>query len=108
MPVYVISQNKIIDDGWVPEYRAKIHDIIQRHGGKYLARSANIKTLEGDPPDVSLISILEFPTANAVEAALNDPELVALSQARQAGSKASTVLVDDTDVDGTIPYLQKG
>lgn len=108
MPVYVIGQTKVIDDKWIPEYRAKIHDIIQRHGGKYLTRSANIKTLEGDAPDVSLIAILEFPSAEAVEAMLNDPEYVALSEARRAGSKGSMVLIDDTDVGGSIPYLQKG
>jgi uncharacterized protein (DUF1330 family) len=108
VPVYVIGQNKIIDNSWVPEYRAKIHGIVERHGGRFLTRSANIKTIEGDPPDVSLIAILEFPTAEAAEAMLSDPEHIALSKARRAGSKGSMVLIDDTDVGGSIPYLRKG
>ena len=50
MPAYLIAEVKINDDSWVPEYAAKVHDIAAKHGGRYLSRSGNITTLEGDPP----------------------------------------------------------
>jgi Domain of unknown function (DUF1330) len=39
MTVYVIADVKVTDDRWVPGYAASVHDIVHKHGGKYLARS---------------------------------------------------------------------
>jgi len=46
MTAYVIADIKVTDDKWVPAYAAKVHDLVHKHGGKYLARSGNVKTLE--------------------------------------------------------------
>ena len=108
MTVYVIADIKVIDDSWVPEYAASVHDIVDRHGGKYLARSGNVKTLEGEPLDTTLIALLAFPNNEAVEAFASDPEYAPYGQARQAGSESRFQLIDDTDIAGTIPYLKKG
>jgi uncharacterized protein (DUF1330 family) len=108
MTVYVIADIKVNDDSWVPEYAASVHDIVDRHGGKYLARSGNVKTLEGVPLDTTLIALLEFPNNEAVEAFASDPEYAPYGQARQAGSESRFQLIDDTDIAGTIPYLKKG
>jgi len=43
MTVYVIADIKVTDDEWVPAYAAAVHEIVQKHGGKYLARSGNVK-----------------------------------------------------------------
>ena len=82
--------------------------MVHKHGGKYLARSGNVKTLEGEPLDTTLIALLEFPDAAAVEAFANDPDYAPHAQARQAGSESRFQLIDDTDLAGTIPYLNKG
>jgi uncharacterized protein (DUF1330 family) len=108
MTVYLIAGIKVTDDKWVPEYAAAVHDIVHKHGGKYLARSGNVKTLEGKPLDTTLIAILQFPSAEAVEAFANDPEYAPYAKARQDGSDSRFQLIDDTDIAGTIPYLGKG
>ena len=108
MTVYVIADIKVNNDDWVPEYAASVHDIVHRHGGKYLARSGNVETLEGEPLDTTLIALLEFPDKGAVEAFASDPEYAPYGQARQAGSDSRFQLIDDTDIAGTIPYLGKG
>ena len=46
MTVYLIAEIKVTDDNWVPYYAAKVHAIVEKHGGKYLSRSGNIKVLE--------------------------------------------------------------
>jgi uncharacterized protein (DUF1330 family) len=46
MAAYLIADIKVTDNGWVPEYAASVHDIVHKHGGKYLARSGNVKTIE--------------------------------------------------------------
>ena len=62
---YLIADVKVTDDGWVPAYAASVHDIVHKHGGKYLARSGNVKTFEGKPLDTTLIALLQFPSAEA-------------------------------------------
>jgi len=108
MTVYLIADVKVTDDEWVPSYAASVHDIVQKHGGKYLSRSGNVKTLEGKPLDTTLIALLQFPSAEAAEAFVNDPEYAPHAAARQAGSESRFQLIDDTDLAGTIPYLPKG
>src|SRR5262245_57675267 len=108
MTVYVIADVKVTDDRWVPAYAASVHDIVHKHGGKYLSRSGNVKTLEGKPLDTTLIALLQFPSAEAAEAFVSDPEYAPHAKARQSGSDSRFQLIDDTDLAGTIPYLAKG
>jgi uncharacterized protein (DUF1330 family) len=89
MTVYVIADIKVTNDKWVPDYAASVHDLVHKHGGKYLARSGNVKTLEGRPLDTTLIALLEFPS-------------------EQRGSESRLQMIDDTDLAGTISYLRKG
>ena len=107
MPVYVIANVKVTDESWIPEYAEKVHDIVHKHGGKYLSRSANITTIEGGDLDTTLIALLEFPSMETVQAFVADPEYAPFAQARQAGSVSQLHVIDDTDVAGTIPYLGK-
>ncbi len=108
MSVYLIADIKITDESWVPEYAASVHNIVERHAGKYLARSGNVNTVEGEPLPTSLIALLEFPSNEAVEAFMSDPDYIPHGRARQAGSNSRFQLIDDTDLAGTIPYLNKG
>lgn len=108
MPAYLIADVKVTDDSWLPDYTAVVHDIVAKHGGKYLARSANIKTVEGEGLDTTVIAILQFPSMEALDAFVADPEYAPYAQARQNGTVSRFHAIDDTDVAGTIPYLPKG
>lgn len=105
MAVYVIADVKVTNDNWVPAYAANVHEIVHKHGGKYLSRSANIKTVEGQPLDTSVIALLQFPSMEAVQAFASDPDYAPYAAARQAGSISRLHIIDDTDLLGTIPYL---
>ena len=59
MAVYMIADIKITDDKWVPTYATSVHEIVHKHGGKYLSRSGNVATLEGDPLDTNLIALIQ-------------------------------------------------
>jgi uncharacterized protein (DUF1330 family) len=108
MTVYLIADVKITDDGWVPDYAANVHDIVHKHGGKYLSRSANITVVEGESLDTTFIALIQFPSMEAVQAFAGDPAFAPYAEARQAGSISRLHVIDDTDVAGTIPYLPKG
>ncbi len=108
MPVFMIADVKVTDPSWIPDYAAKAHEIVHKHGGKYLARSGKVRVLEGSPPETTLIALLQFPDEASVEAFVSDPDYAPLAKARQAGSESRFQLIDDTDLAGTISYLRKG
>lgn len=108
MSVFLIAQIKVTDDSWVPAYAAEVHKIVERHGGRYLARSGNVTTLEGPDKDATLIGILEFPSEEALRAFAADPDYAPHGEARRIGSVSEFHMIDDTDIAGTIPYLPKG
>lgn len=108
MPVYVIADIEVTDDSWVPAYAAEAHEIVAKHGGRYLARSGNVEVLEGEAGGTTLIAVIEFPDRGAVEAFAADPAYAPHAAARQAGSVSRFRVIDDSDLAGTIPYLPAG
>lgn len=108
MTVYLIADVKVTDDAWVPDYAGKVHDIVAKHGGKYLSRSGNIDTIEGKELDNTLIALIQFPDRAALDAFANDPEYKPYADARKAGSVSNFHVIDDSDLAGGIPYLPKG
>ena len=108
MSVYLIADIKVTDDGWVPEYAANVHNLVEKHGGRYLSRSGNIETLEGEDKDSTLIAILEFPSRAALDGFAADPDYAPYGKARQSGSVSNFHVIDDTDIAGAIPYLKAG
>lgn len=108
MSAFLIADIKVTNDRWVPEYAASVHELVHKHGGRYLSRSGQVKTLEGKPLETNLIAIMEFPSTAAAEAFVNDPDYAPFVAARRQGSESRFQLIDDTDLAGTIPYLRKG
>lgn len=107
MAAFIIASVLITDDKWVPEYAARVHEIAAKHGGKYLSRSGNIEVLEGGSDELTLIALIQFPDKEAAKAFANDPEYAPFGKARKAGSKSTLLLIDDTDLAGSIPYLPR-
>ena len=86
MTAFLIADIKVTDDKWVPDYAASVHDLVHKHGGKYLSRSGNVKTLEGKPLETTLIALMAFPSAEAARAFTNDPNYAPFAAARKQGS----------------------
>lgn len=108
MTVYLIADIDVTDGAWVPDYAARVHELVHRHGGRYLSRSGKVEQLEGTQPKSSLVAILQFPDRDAVAAFAGDPDYAPFAKARQAGSISRFRLIDDSDIAGTIPYLAAG
>ena len=108
MSAYLVAEVELTDDAWVPGYAGVVHDIVAKHGGKYLSRSGNIEVLEGAPPATTLIALIEFPDRDKLNAFVNDPEYAPHAKARQAGSNSRFRSIDDSDLAGAIPYLPAG
>ena len=89
MTAFLIADIKVTDDKWVPDYAASVHELVHKHGGKYLSRSGNVKTLEGAPLDTSLIAIMSFPSAKAAESFVAIPPTSVLPRRVGAAAKAA-------------------
>ena len=55
-----------------------------------------------------MIALIEFPSVEAAQAFVNDPEYAPYAQARQAGSDCNFYVIDDTDLAQGVPYLPPG
>ncbi len=108
MKAYVIADIRVTDESWIPAYATTVHELGPKHGGRYLARSGNVRTLEGRPLATSLIALMEFPSTEAAEAFVGDRQYAPFADARRVGSDSRFQLIDGTDVAGTISYLPKG
>lgn len=89
MAVYLIANVKVTDGAWIPDYAANVHDIVHKHGGEYLSRSANITSLEGDAPDTTLIAILKFPSMDAAQSFASDRIMPPMAKLAAQAAKAS-------------------
>lgn len=89
MTVYMIADIKITDNKWIPTYAASVHELVHKHGGKYLSRSGNVKTLEGKPLDTNLIALIQFPSAQAVTSFLPTPSTRRLPRLVRTAVKAA-------------------
>ena len=67
MRIFLLADIKIINDEWVPAYAEKAHEIVHKHGGRYLSGCGNITTVEGEGLDTSLIAIIEFRRCNILK-----------------------------------------
>ena len=57
-------------------------------------------------PDSILIALLEFPALENVQAFV-DEDYARFGKSRRDGSLSNFYVIDDTDLAGTIPYIEK-
>ena len=84
-------------DEWIPAYLAAVGPLVAKHGGKYLARTADHERIEGTGPNPGLQVIVEWPSKEAAEAFYSDPAYQPHLQARLAGSESHLFNVAGTD-----------
>ncbi len=73
MSAYVITDVRVVDAGGTEEYRRLARDSIKKHGGRYLALSSAVESLEGDWSPEAIV-ILEFPDAATARTWYHSPE----------------------------------
>lgn len=74
--------------------------MIERHGGRYLARTHRVETLEGDRPAPPLVVMVEWPSREAAMAFYDSEEYRPFLEARKAGAVNEFILVLGEDVTG--------
>ena len=93
MSVQALAIITITDKETLGAYREKAADALAKHGGKVTAADPAPVVLETayDTPDLSVI--LDFPTSEAAQAWINDPELAGVHALRNKGGKSTIVVL---------------
>lgn len=93
MPSYVIAMIDVQDADNYRNYTDRSPSIVQRHGGRFLARGSAVETLEGEPYDQRLV-LLEFPDFEQATAWFDDPEYQSAAKFRREAAASRFLLIN--------------
>lgn len=94
-PVHVVFEVDVLDadaPGYVA-YKAAVAPLIERFGGRYLARAARGTAIEG-PGTSGVWHLVEFPDAASVQAFWASPEYAELRPLRAGAAEVRAVVVE--------------
>jgi uncharacterized protein (DUF1330 family) len=99
MTAYAVGLYDMYERDWLQSHNANVGALIAKHGGRYVARASNCpwEMLEGQEPEITGITIIEFPSMEAAKAWHADVEYQPFIKLRQAGSKLDLMLVQGCD-----------
>jgi uncharacterized protein (DUF1330 family) len=98
MKYYSVAELTITDRGWVRDYVTHVTAIVERHGGRYLARTPRFEKVEGVRPTGQIFLIIEWPSKAVAQAFYESDEYRPYRQRRLEGAQNEFVLVAGEDV----------
>jgi uncharacterized protein (DUF1330 family) len=97
MPAYWVARSKINDPVEYKKYTDRIPAILQRYGGKVLARGGRFKVLEG-PQKFQRFVVIEFASLEQAVACHDSPEYQEAAAFRKSGvGEVELVIVEGGD-----------
>ena len=98
MKYYAVAEMEITERSWVAEYVKNVTPMVEKHGGRYLARTSKVERLEGERKLLPVFLIVEWPSKEAAEAFYESEEYRPYRDRRVAGAKNEFLLVAGEDV----------
>ena len=92
MRYYSVAELTVTDRGWVRDYVTQVTPMVERYGGRYLARTAKFEQIEGERAPKDVVLLIEWPSKEAAEAverttfAVVDLPLAVLTRHLRAGT----------------------
>ncbi len=93
MPAFLIADINVKNPETYAKYRSANPDIVNKYGGRYIARGGEVAVLEGDWIPRRTV-IIEFPDMAAITAFYNSAEYVALRQIRWESADSRLVALE--------------
>lgn len=90
---YVLVQVDVTNPQQYAEYAKLSPGIIEKFGGRFLARAGRVATLEG-PPASGRVVVVEFPSFERAQQFYNSPEYVAARKLRAGAGTAQFIVVE--------------
>lgn len=98
MKHYTVAELSVTERGWARDYVEHVTSMVERHGGRYLARTNVFDKLEGDRERPEIVLLIEWPDAEAAAAFYESEEYRPYRERRLAGSRGEFLLVAGADV----------
>lgn len=100
MKYYSVAEIDITDQSWVPAYVENVTRLVERAGGRYLARTAQVEKIEGERPRPQIALIIEWPSRAAAVTFYESAEYRPYRDGRLAGARNEFLLVAGEDMTG--------
>jgi uncharacterized protein (DUF1330 family) len=101
MKYYLIGAIEVTEQSWVADYVNNVTGMVERWGGRYLARTTKIEKIEGGRKPMPMCVILEWPSRETAVAFYESEEYRPYRQKRLAGAKNEFLLVAGEDITKT-------
>jgi uncharacterized protein (DUF1330 family) len=98
MKYYSVAEMEITDQSWVPDYIRNVTGLVERSGGRYLARTSNVEKIEGERKIPQIVLLIEWPSKAIADAFYECAEYRPYRQSRIAGAKNEFLLVAGEDI----------
>ena len=93
MAAYIVVHVDVKDWDAYREYARHTPRVIQKFGGRFIARGGEMITLEG-PEETRRVVIIEFPSMDQAKAFYNSAEYTQTKKLREHGALANIVAVE--------------
>jgi uncharacterized protein (DUF1330 family) len=97
---YALAEIEVTDASWVREYVEHVTPMVERHGGRYLARTGRAQLVEGEAAAPRTYLIIEWPSKRAADEFFASEEYRPFRELRRRGARHEFVLVAGEDVTG--------
>jgi uncharacterized protein (DUF1330 family) len=97
---YAVAELDVTDPAWVRDYVAEVTPMVERRGGRYLARTATIEQIEGERTPPQVVLLIEWPSKEAAEEFYESEEYRPHREARRQGARNEFLLLAGEDVNG--------
>ena len=100
MKYYAVAEIDVADPGWIESYVREVTPLVERFGGRYLARTSRVEKLEGSRPVPQVCLLEERPSREAAIEFYESEAYRPHRKQRQAGARSDLALVAGEDITG--------
>jgi uncharacterized protein (DUF1330 family) len=97
MPVYLIIDVAVTDPELYAEYVEQVPAVVERYGGRYLARGGDVVPLTADWRPQRII-LIEFDSIDQVRDCFTSPEYLALAPLREESTTSRAIIIEGCEL----------
>jgi uncharacterized protein (DUF1330 family) len=97
MPVYLIIDVAVIDPELYAEYVEQVPAVVERYGGRYLARGGDVVPLTADWRPQRII-LIEVDSIDQVRDCFTSPEYLALAPLREESTTSRAIIIEGCEL----------
>ena len=100
MKHYAMVEMDVTDRAWIADYVRDVTPMLERFGGRYLARTSRLEKTEGERAAPQVLVLTEWPSREAAMAFYDSDEYRPYRERRRSGARCEFVLFPAEDVTG--------